>query len=185
MQQAQETAAEAEAQGSRGLGLEVQGSVLQLQLVQGVLQIVVVVVLHRVEAAEHHGLGRPVAGQGEGRGVQSVGHRVAHLGVADVLDGRGEKAHLAGVQLFHGLGLGREHAHFGHVHHLAAAHHLHLGAAADHAVPHPDVGQGPLVAVEMGIEDKSGQGLLRVAGGRRDQVDDGLQDLVGALAGFG
>ena len=86
VQQAQETAAETEAQRGRGLGLEQQRGVVELQFAQGVAQPFVIVAVRGVEPGEDHRLGRPVTGQGLRGRVRGDGDRVAHPGVADVLD---------------------------------------------------------------------------------------------------
>ncbi len=65
--QAEEAAAEADAQRVRGLGLEGEAGVVELELVERVAQVGQLVAVDRVEAAEDHGLGVAVAGQRLGR----------------------------------------------------------------------------------------------------------------------
>ena len=69
VQQAEEAAAEADAQGVGGLGLEGEAGVVELELVEGVAQVGQLVAVDRVEPAEDHGLGVPVAGQRLGGAV--------------------------------------------------------------------------------------------------------------------
>ena len=69
VEQAQEAAAEAKAQRGTGLKFEGQGSIVQLQLFQRVLQVGVLGTVGGVDAAEHHGLDLAVAGQGLGGGT--------------------------------------------------------------------------------------------------------------------
>ena len=69
VQQPQEAAPEAKAQGHGGLRLKGEGGVVELQLFQSVPQIGVVGAVGGVDAAEHHGLHRPVARQRLGGGA--------------------------------------------------------------------------------------------------------------------
>src|SRR5215470_5585606 len=68
MEHAEEAAAEAVAEGQRGLGLEVESGVVEAELLQGVAQALVVRVLDGVETGEDHGLGVAVAGHGRAVG---------------------------------------------------------------------------------------------------------------------
>ena len=96
MEQAEKAAAEAETERDGALGLEEERGVVEAELLEGVAQEGVFVGVHCVEACEDHGLDVFKAGQlGEG-GARVVGDGVADLGVADVLDGGREEAHLAG-----------------------------------------------------------------------------------------
>ncbi len=81
VQQPQKAAAEAKAQGHRGLRLKGEGGVVELQLLQSVPQIGVVGAVRGVDAAEHHGLHRPVARQRFGGGAVRQGDGVAHTGL--------------------------------------------------------------------------------------------------------
>ena len=72
VQQAEETAAEAEPQRRRGLRLVDQRGVVQPQLVEGVAQFRVVVAVHRVKAGEHHRARVVVPGQRLGGAVHGA-----------------------------------------------------------------------------------------------------------------
>ena len=63
VKQAEEAAAEPEAEGVGGLGLEGEAGVVELELLEGVAQVGQLVAVDRVEPAEDHGLGVAVAGQ--------------------------------------------------------------------------------------------------------------------------
>ena len=67
VQQAEEAAAEPEAQRVGGLGLEGEGGVVELELLERVAQVRQVVAVDRVEAAEDHRLGVAVALERLGR----------------------------------------------------------------------------------------------------------------------
>ena len=69
MQQAEESAAEAEAERDGIFRLEVEGAVVQPQLFERVAQQAVLVRFHRIEAGEHHRLDLFEAGQRLGRGI--------------------------------------------------------------------------------------------------------------------
>ena len=99
MEQAQEAAAEAKAQRGTGLKFKGQGSVVQLQLFQRVLQVGVLGTVGGVDAAEHHGLDLTVAGQGLGGGAVCQCDGVTHAGVLHGLDAGGQVADLTGLQL--------------------------------------------------------------------------------------
>ena len=135
MEHAQKAAAEAEAQGHGALRLEGQGGVVELQLFQRVPQIGIFGAVLGIDAAVDHGPGRPVAGQGLGRGPGGIRDGVAHLGVRHVLDAGGEIAHVAGRQLL--AGVKADGAQVSHLHHLvfgAGGHEQHLAVFADGAV---------------------------------------------------
>ena len=125
VQQAKEAAAEAEAQRGTGFQLKGQGGVVELQLFQRVLQIGVLCAVGGVDAAEDHGLHFLEAGHGLGGRIGRQGDGIAHAGIAQGLDAAAEEAHLAGVQLLHVRGLGREHAQAQHFIFLAGAHEAH------------------------------------------------------------
>ena len=95
VQQAEEAAAEAEAEGAGRLRLVHQGRVVELQLVERVAQRRVVVAVDRVEAGVDHRVGVPVAAERLGGAVVLAGHRVADAGLPDLLDAGDQVADLA------------------------------------------------------------------------------------------
>ena len=98
VQQAQEAAAETEAERHRGFRLEADGGVVEMQLLQGIAQHRVVGPIQRIDAREHEGLGRLVAGQRLwGRSMRRR-EGVADLAVADALEARRHVADLAGSE---------------------------------------------------------------------------------------
>src|SRR5207253_2501507 len=92
MQQSQEAAAEAESQGCRGLGLELEGGVVEPQLLQALAQRLEIIGVGREEAAKHHRNAGLEARQRRRRRTLLVGDRVADLGVGDLLDAGGDEA---------------------------------------------------------------------------------------------
>ncbi len=99
VQQAQEAATEAEAQGDRIFGLEVEGAVVQTQLFERFAQAPVFVTLHRIQSGEHHRLCGVESRQGFACGIFVVRDGVADLGIGDSLDGREQEADFAGRKL--------------------------------------------------------------------------------------
>ena len=176
VEHAQKAAPEAEAQGHGALRLKAQGGVVQLELLQGVPQVRVLGAVLRVDAAVHHGLHRPVAGQRLRRGSGCVGDRVAHPGILHILDRGGEVAHLAGLELIAGLhAQGQQVAALDDLVSGAGGHHLHLLARADAALHDAEVDDDAAVRVILAVEDQGLQGRLRVPLGGRDVLHDVLQ----------
>ncbi len=111
VEEAEEAAAETEAEGDGGLGLEGEGGVVEAEFFEGVAEQGVLVGVDGVEAGEDHGLDVFEAGEGFGAGVFDVGEGVADLGVGDVFDGGDEEADFAGGELGELDGLGGHDAH--------------------------------------------------------------------------
>ena len=104
VQEAEEAAAEAEAERVGALGLEGDAGVVELQLVERVAQQGQLVAVDRVQPAEDHRLGVPVALERLGRGRARVGDRLAAPRLADVLDPRDQVPDLAGAERVGGDG---------------------------------------------------------------------------------
>src|SRR5262249_36510011 len=96
VQQAEEAAPKAEAEGSRALRLVDEGSIITLQRLQRLLQLLAIVRVARKEAGEDHRLHRPVTRQRRLRSMNRVGDGVPHARVRYVLDGSGEIPDLTG-----------------------------------------------------------------------------------------
>ena len=111
MEQAEEAAAEAEAEGDGGFGLEGEAGVVEAKLFEGVAEHGVLVRVDGVEAGEDHGLDVFEAGKGSAQGASIVGDGVADFGVGYVLDGGNEEADFAGGELGDRDGLGGHDAH--------------------------------------------------------------------------
>ena len=184
VQQPQETAAEAEAQRRRVLGLEAERAVVQPKFLDGVAQHPVLVRFHRVEAREHHRLHCFEARQRLGRRVVVVHHGVADLRVRDCLDVGEHEAHLARRQLRARHRFGRLVAQPLHLEHLAINPQPYALPDAQRAVHHPQQRDHATVGIEPGIEDQRAQRRLGPPFRRRDQVHDGFQNLVDARALF-
>ena len=110
VQQAEEAAAEAEAQGDGALRLEEERGIVEAQFFQGIAQQRVLVGVDGVSPAKTIGLMSSKPGNCCG-GAGLLGYRVADLGVADVLDCGGEEAYFSGSQHANLNRLRHQHAH--------------------------------------------------------------------------
>src|SRR5215510_10585341 len=185
VEHAQKAAAEAVAEGERGLGLVVEGRVVEAELFQGVAQALVVRVLDGIEAGEDHGLGVAVARAGRRGGAEHVGDRLAHLGVGHPLDGSGEETDLARAELLHLAHVGGEDTDLLHLVGLAVGHEEDALSRPYSAVDEADVDHHALIGVIEGVEDKGLQRRAGIAGRRRDPRHDGLEHLRHARAVLG
>ena len=185
VQEPEEAAAEAEAEGGARLHLVGEAGVVEAELAHGGTQILELGGVDREKAAEHHRLHRLEAGQGGRRRPPVFGDGVADARVGDLLDGGVEEADLAGAELADFRHLGAEDADAVDVVGGARAHHLDGHAPLEHAVDdaheHDDAEIGVVPAVdEEGLERR-----LLVALRRRQALHDRLQHIADAEAGLG
>ena len=110
VEQAEEAAAEAEAEGDGTFGLEEEGRIVQAKFFERFAQSRVLVGIDGVESGENHGLDFFEAGEGFDGGIGVVGDGVADFGVGDVLDVGDDEADFAGFEFIDLHRLGREHA---------------------------------------------------------------------------
>ena len=115
VEQAEEAAAEAEAEGDGAFRLEEERGIVEAQFFERFAQLCVLVRVDGVEPGEDHGLDFFEAGQGFDGGIGVVGDGVADFGVGDVLDVGDEEADFAGDEFVDLDRLGREHAEGFHV----------------------------------------------------------------------
>ena len=183
VQQAEEPAPEPEPECLRGLGLEVQRGVGELQLVERVAQVGVVAAVGGEQARPHHRLRLAVAGQRLGRALLAGERdRVADLRVVDVLQAGDEVADLAGAEVGDRRGLGRLHAGLLGLGLDVGREHADARVRGQDALLHADVGDHAAVGVEHRVEDQRLQGLRHIADGGRHPLDHRVQQLVDALA---
>ncbi len=161
VQQPQESAAKSEPERGGHLGLEMQRRVVELELLQGVAELLVVVGAHREQARENPRLHLLETRQRLlGRiGLQRDG--VAHRRAVDLLDPGDDEAHLAGVQRLARHRFRREAAEL--VDHVAAAgrHHPDLGARVQRTIHDAHQRHDAHVIVEPGIDDERLQRAAR------------------------
>ena len=186
MQQAEEAAAEAEAEGN-GIFLCIgHGGIVELQLLQRVAQVAVFAAVGRIDAGVDHGLHGLVAGQRLAAGVLHAGDGVADAGVRHGLDGGREIADLARAE-----SIGRDHAVRVQVADLddlvfrTRGHHADVHAGAQHAVLHAEIDDHAAVGVVLTVEDQSLHGGLTVALRGGNVPHDVLKHSVDVDAVFG
>ena len=184
VQEAEKAAAEPEAERNRTLGLEVQGRIVQLQLLERVAQLRDLDALVGIQAAVDHRDDGLVALQRVGRGVTGLGDRVADIDIAERLD---VGDHVADVTQFERFGLAHlrlEDADLGALVDLLLGHRHEAHARAQRAVDHADVRDDAAIRIELRVEDESAQ-IVVDALGRRNAVHDRFEDFLDADAFFG
>src|SRR4051812_38433456 len=100
MQEAEEAAAKAKAEGVAAFGLEIKTGIVQGKLVEGVAQLGEVLAVGRIEAAIDHPLWLFVAGQGLSGVVAGDADRVADMHEAERLDVADDVTDLTGGERF-------------------------------------------------------------------------------------
>ena len=179
MQQTQEAAAEAKAQGNGAFHFVAHGSVVELQLFQGIPQILVLGAVGGVNAGEHHGLHRPVTRQRLRSGIFHRGDGIAHLGIGNGFDGSGDVAHFSGSQGIQGAQSCGSHG--THLHHLinrAGGHHFNIHAGLDGALLDPGVDDDTPVRIILAVKNQCLQRRFPVAGGSGNVFDNHFQHAV-------
>ena len=181
----QEADAEAEAERGARLGLVGQRGIVELELLERAAEVLEVVRVGRVDAREHHRLDVAVARQLLRSPIPLVGHCVAHTRVRDVLDAADQVADLARPQFVDRLHGQLEVADLLGEVLRAGRHKLDRVALAERALLDADVDDRAAVRVERRVEDERLERGLGVARGRRDALDDALQDRLDAHARLG
>ena len=185
VEQAEEAAAEAEAQCQRTFRLEYQRGVVELELLERCAQVLVLVGRHGEHARVEHGLDVFETGDGRLARARDMGNGIAHLHLNGGLDARDDVAHRAAGDLARRAELHLQYTHLVGSVLLTRVDELHTIACADGAVLHLEVGNDAAERVEHRVEDQGLQRGLRVALGRRDAVNDGIEDCFDALSGAG
>ena len=155
-----------------------------MQLIERVTQVLVVLVIDREQTRIDHGFSLAVAGKRLGAGIRRPREGIAHAHGLGVLQARDHVADLANRQRVN-RGLGRTldtHAIDQKV--ALCLHHAQGIAFFDGAVKDAHRGDDATILVEVRIQDECLERRVRIALGRRDQKDNGLQQIVDALAGL-
>ncbi len=184
VQQPEEPAAKAEAEGGRGLGLVGDAGVVEPELLQRLPQPLELVAVDRVQPAEHHGLGVAITLQGR-CGAGRLGDGLARAGLGHVLDAGDQVAHLARTQAGDGGGRGGADPHLVGVVAGLGLQEAQPGPGGQGALHHPQGGDHPPVLVEPRVEDERLQGGVGITLGRRDALDHGIQQLRDPLPRLG
>ncbi len=182
VEQSEEAAAEAEAQGVARLRLEFETWIVDVKLRERVAQLLEVLPIRRIETAINHALRWPIAGQGFGRLVAGGRHRVANVNVADRLDIADQITDLPGLKLAARASLRNELAAFEQLERAARLEEPDLLSLFERAVHYPHVRDRPAVFVVMRVEHHGLQRRLGVARRRRNSLDDRFEQLIDAGA---
>jgi hypothetical protein len=162
VQQPEEAAAEAEAQRRGRLRLVLQRGVVELQLLEGVAQVLVLLRVGGVHAGEHEGAHGLVAGQWLAGPILGVEDGVAGARLLDGAHVGHHEAHLARLQLVGDHPAQLVVAHLLHLVHGVRRAEGDLHALLQHAVDHAHRGDGAAVAVVVRVVDQRAQRLVAV-----------------------
>ena len=174
MKESQKAAAETKPQGGGSFRLKHEGSVVELQFFQGIAEIVIIGVFHRIKAAVHHGGSLAITRQGLGSGMIFIRNGIPHPRIADVLDGRGKETDHAFPQ-FLDIDEGRfEDTHFRDFIDLPCCHETNGHALFKAAIDHTQVEHDPFIRVKFGVKDERLQRSCIVPLGGRNAVNDSL-----------
>ena len=185
VKQPEEAAAEAEPERGGGFRLVDKRGVVQRQLVERVTQFGVVVAVERIEPGEDHRFRVGVAGQRLRCGMARDGHRIAHPCLPDVLHASDQVTDLASAERSTRLRLRRDHADLKRLVRRTRCHHQAALTGGQATIDHADVGDDAPVGVVDRVEDQRPRRGLRVTGGRRDVLHDGVQEFGHTLARLG
>ena len=134
VQQAEESAAEAEAQGYRRLWREGQGGIVQLQLLQGGTQILIIGGIDGIDACEDHRLHLLKTLDGLVARARHMRDGIAHTHLRRSLDARDDVAHIARAHLLSGYHVHLQHTYLIGIILHARVEELHMVALAHHTV---------------------------------------------------
>ena len=184
VQQAEKSAAEAEAQRQRTFGLERERGIVELQFFERSPQVFVLVGFDGIDAREDHRFHILETGDGLRRGVFDRSDRIAHLDVRRSFDTRTDIAHVPGTDFVAGLHLELQHAHLVGVVLAARVEEFDMLALADRAVEDAEIGDDAPEGVEHRVEDQCLQRSVRIALRLRNPLDDGFEHLFHAQSRF-
>ena len=177
VQQAEEAAAEAEAEGGRRLRLKGEAGVVEVQLLERLAQRWVVLSAEWVEAGEDEWQRDLVARKRLGSGARLRGDRVANARVAHALQTGRDVADLARDQLLHRHVLWPEVAELNWNTRHARAHHQNRIARLESPLLHADVVHHAFVRVVVRIKNKCAQWRIEWAARRGNTRDQGFKNL--------
>jgi len=100
MEQTQETAPEAEAQGLRTFGFVFKRGIIQRKLRKGIFEVAVLITVDRIKTAINHRVNLAIAWQRCGARLARGGDGFAREHVLDVLDLGGQVADFAAIKFF-------------------------------------------------------------------------------------
>ena len=175
MQKPQKTASESVSQRCGRLRLKVEGRVVHLQFLQGVLDVLVLFPFCRIDAAVDHGLDLLIARQRFLRRRIIMGDGITYSGVCHLLDAGADVADFTGPEAFAFYRPRRVDADFCHFVFLFCIHETDHVAFSDFSVEHSCVNDNTFVVVVVGVEDERLQSGLLITARRRDLLHDLLK----------
>jgi len=182
VEEAEKAHAKAKAQRHGRLGGPDKRRIVDVQLLERIPKVLVLLVVHGEDARVDHGLGLAIAGKGGVAGTVPVGEGIPHVHGLRVLETRDHKPHLTHTQHVK-RHLGRAFAaHAVHEEFLSGLHHRELVALHDPTVKDAHVSHHAPVVIEVRVEDECLERGRRVPFGWRDEKDDGLEQVMDALA---
>ncbi len=184
VEQSEEAAAKAEAEGCGGFGLEGQRRVVELEALEGVAQVREVRSVDWVDAGEDHRVRVAVALEGLGCAAHLAGDGVADAGLTNVLHARDQVADLSGADALFRLRLGRDDAQLQEFVGGARRHHAHALTGRQNAVDDTHVGDDAAVRVVHGVKNHRARRGVGGSLGGRDDFDDAIEEVLDALAGL-
>ena len=185
MQQAEESAAEAEPQRQRTLGFEHQGGVVQLKFLQRRAQLLILVRLYGIYTREEHRLDLFETGDCAAARALDVGDCITYLNLNGIFYTGDYVSHAAAL-----YGFTRHKFHLKDTYLVgdifaAGIYKFHLVAGGYAAVHHLEIGDDAAERVEYAVKYQRLKGSLRVALGGRYLVHYGIQNLLDPLSGLG
>ena len=178
MEQPEETAPEAKAEGSGALGGEGQGGVIEPQLIERGTEVLVVLRRNGIDTSEDHRLYFLKALDRSCGRTLHRGDGVAHLDLPRVLDPRDDVAHVSTLHL-----LLRHHIQLQSTHLIGIVlgiglHEFYPLTGVDRSIHHLIVGNDPSVGIEHGVKDESLQRSIRITHRCGDLLHDGIKYLL-------
>ncbi len=163
MEKTEEATAETESECDRGLGLERERSVIELELFESFSEVAVLGAVGGIDTRENHRVDLSVAGEGLIAGLIVVGDGIADLSIADRLDRSRDIADFSRFEraVVHEGGSVHE-AGLNDVENGSGSHKADIIADLDSALLDADVDDNALVGVVVAVEDKGFQGLFGV-----------------------
>ena len=182
VQQAEESATEPEPERLRRLGVVRQGRVVETKLLERIAERRVLVGVRREDPGEDHRLHVLVPGKRLGRGPAARRQRVSDAQPRDVLEPGDDVPDLAGGEGLDRLPRGGHEAELLRLELRTLRHCLQRLARLEPAVDDAHEGDDAAVLVVGRVEDQGARRRVRVAGGRRDPVDDRVEHVSDAVA---
>ncbi len=185
VEESEKSATESEAEGGGCFRLVLERGVVELELGHAEFELFVVSGVDRIDAAEDHRTDFLESGKRFLAGIQCLGDGIPDFRIGGTLDVRDDIADRSGGKGILRLHFRSEDSDFLDFTFEAGAEEAESAAALEGAREDADVCDHSAVGVVDGVEDQGAGGGLSGTGWRRNQADDGLEDLGNADAFLG